>query len=68
MNKTYQAPKIDVVDTDLLPTLLSESGKNNVAGTIHGTAENEQIGVGKEDEDDGLEASAKYYDFTSLWD
>lgn len=58
MKKTYLSPQTACFVFVGNDTLMSLSG-NSITGTIHTETGDESIGVGNEDDGEGLEASAK---------
>lgn len=63
MKKQYIQPVIKVIELDVEATLLAGSDGNQISGTIHSDQDEEQIGTGNENDDEGTEGSAKYHAF-----
>ncbi|MCI6159828.1 MAG: hypothetical protein PUH24_05770 [Prevotellaceae bacterium] len=59
MKKKYESPKIVVIVCVQENFLLTGSDANNISGIIHSGGEGEYIWSGDEDDEGGVEASAK---------
>lgn len=66
MKKVYIQPETTVVSLGGICAMLAGSG-NNLSGTIHSGGSGETIGTGDEDDEEGMEASAKKYQFNYEW-
>ncbi len=67
MKKTYTNPTTTFFALASETTLLSVSDSNLISGTIHSGSTGETIGAGKEEDDEGMEASAKFHEVDPEW-